>query len=78
MNRRGTYPKGPFMGLRGKAKRELWDSPAMVEALLGGLGTTLLLLLGLLLKRLHDLDVQARQAHRRQRGLSCRCANAER
>ena len=25
MNRRGTYPKGPFMGLRGKAKRELWD-----------------------------------------------------
>ena len=23
MNRRGTYPKGPFMGLRGKAKREL-------------------------------------------------------
>ena len=26
MNRRGTYPKGPFMGLRGKAKRELWDA----------------------------------------------------
>ena len=25
MNRRGNYPKGPFMGLRGKAKRELWD-----------------------------------------------------
>ena len=25
MNKRGTYPKGPFMGLRGKAKRELWD-----------------------------------------------------
>ena len=25
MNRRGTYPKGPFMGLTGKAKRELWD-----------------------------------------------------
>ena len=25
MNRRGTYPKGEFMGLRGKAKRELWD-----------------------------------------------------
>ena len=25
MNKKGTYPKGPFMGLRGKAKRELWD-----------------------------------------------------
>ena len=25
MNKRGTYPKGEFMGLRGKAKRELWD-----------------------------------------------------
>ena len=25
MNRRGTYPKGEFMGLRGKAKRDLWD-----------------------------------------------------
>ena len=25
MNKRGTYPKGAFMGLRGKAKRELWD-----------------------------------------------------
>ena len=25
MNKHGTYPKGPFMGLRGKAKRELWD-----------------------------------------------------
>ena len=25
MNKRGTYPKGPFMGLRGKAKRRLWD-----------------------------------------------------
>ena len=25
MNKRGTYPKGPFMGLRGKAKRELWE-----------------------------------------------------
>ena len=25
MNKRGEYPKGPFMGLRGKAKRALWD-----------------------------------------------------
>ena len=25
MNKRGTYPKGEFMGLRGKAKRDLWD-----------------------------------------------------
>ena len=25
MNKRGTYPKGEFMGLRGKAKRRLWD-----------------------------------------------------
>ena len=25
MNKRGRYPKGPFMGLTGKAKRELWD-----------------------------------------------------
>ena len=25
MNKKGTYPKGEFMGLRGKAKRELWD-----------------------------------------------------
>ena len=23
MNKRGRYPKGPFMGLTGKAKREL-------------------------------------------------------
>ena len=32
--------------------------PVMIEALLGGLGTTLVLLLGLLLKRLHDLDAK--------------------
>ena len=25
MNKTGTYPKGEFMGLRGKAKRDLWD-----------------------------------------------------
>ena len=25
MNKAGTYPKGEFMGLRGAAKRELWD-----------------------------------------------------
>ena len=24
MNKKGTYPKGPFMGVRGKRKRELW------------------------------------------------------
>ena len=25
MNAKGTYPKGEFFGLRGKAKRDLWD-----------------------------------------------------
>ena len=25
LNKTGTYPKGEFMGLRGKAKRDLWD-----------------------------------------------------
>ena len=25
MNKNGTYPKGEFLGLRGKAKRDLWD-----------------------------------------------------
>ena len=25
MNKTGTYPKGEFLGLRGKAKRDLWD-----------------------------------------------------
>ena len=25
MNAKGTYPKGAFMGLRGRAKRALWD-----------------------------------------------------
>ena len=25
LNKKGTYPKGEFMGLRGKAKRALWD-----------------------------------------------------
>ena len=50
----------------------------MVEALLGGLGTTLVLLLGLLLKRLHDLDAKLDKHIDDSADFPCRRANAER